>query len=90
MRCIAVIEAERPGLDSAIIWDRDGSLVAFAYLDGHTTMTRPLEAQDVDGALDEVRVAFQIGAGQLQRITDWSNLATIPPEQLARNPRTRW
>jgi hypothetical protein len=90
MRCIAVIEAERPGLDSAIIWERDGTLVAFAYLNGHTTMTRPLNHADLDNAIAEVRDAFQIGSGQLQRITDWTNLATKPPEQLARNPRTRW
>ena len=52
--------------------------------------TRPLDHADLDNAIAEVRDAFQIGSGQLQRITDWTNLATKPPEQLARNPRTRW
>ena len=90
MRCIAVIEAERPGLDSAIIWDRDGQLVAFAYLDGRVTMTRPLEALDLDRALNEAADAFQITSGQTQRVTDWSANVQGAPERLARNPRTRW
>jgi hypothetical protein len=88
MRCIAVIEAERPGLDSVLIWEREGTLVAFAYQDGHTTMTRPLVGADLNAAVSEIAEAFQINAGELQRITDWSSptstVETIKPV------RTRW
>jgi hypothetical protein len=88
MRCIAVIEAERPGVDSVILWDRDGQLVAFAYEDGRVSMTRPLQAQDLSGALDEIREAFQITAGQVSRITDWTDKALRTDPMAPR--RQRW
>ena len=88
MRCIAVIEADRPGIDSVLIWEKDGQLVAFAYENGRVTMTRPLEAPTLDLAVDEVRHNFQITAGQLSRITDWTD-AAIPADPLTPT-RRRW
>jgi hypothetical protein len=89
MRCIAVIEAERPGLDSVLIWDRDGEMIAFAYLNGKVTMTRPLQAQDtLDNAINEAAQSFQINSGQLIRVTDWANSSTrVEP---VAPTRTRW
>jgi hypothetical protein len=89
MRCLAVIEAQRPGLDSVLIWDRDQQLVAFAYQDGKVTMSRPLEHQDtLDNAVAEVLEAFQITQAQMTRVTDWT---TAPVQgQLVTQPRVRW
>lgn len=89
MRCIAVIEAQRPGLDSVIVWAQpDDRLVAFAYQDGKVTMTRPLAATTVDDAVTEIRNNFQITDGQYTRITDWTvTSSTIEP---LTPTRTRW
>lgn len=88
MRCIAVIEAQRPGLDSVLIWDRDGQLVAFAYQDGRVTMTRPLQATSLEGGITEVQDNFQVTVGQVTKIADWTD--TRPPGQVATTMRTRW
>lgn len=88
MRCIAVIEAQRPGLDSIIIWDREGTLVAVAYMDGRITMTRPLAAPTLDEGVNEVLGAFQVNSGQFTRITDWTtNAVQVEPIQA---PKVRW
>lgn len=89
MRCVAVIEAQRPGLDSVLIWDRDNQLVAFAYLDGKVTMSRPLANQDtLDNAAAEAVQAFQISQAQLTQVTDWT--AAPAQGQIVANPRKRW
>jgi hypothetical protein len=88
MRCVAVIEAERPGLDSVILWDNGEQLVAFAYQDGKVSMTRPLEAGNIDQAVSEVQAAFQINAGQLTRVTDWQTTAV--QAQPIPTTRRRW
>lgn len=88
MRCVAVIEATRPGLDSVLLWDRDGQLVAFAYLDGKVTMTRPLNAHTLDAGISEVLESFQINQGQMTRITDWSSTGLQPGTVVA--APTRW
>jgi hypothetical protein len=89
MRVVAIIEAERPGLDSVILWERDGQLVAFAYLDGQVKMTRPTAATDLDGAIAEVRENFQIAAGQLTRIHNWRDTVAVT-ERIDMPTRTRW
>jgi len=71
MHCVAVIEANRPGLDTVIIWDDNGRLIAFAYEEGIVRMTRPLAAMTLDDGVNEVRDNFQIIEGQLTRIRDW-------------------
>lgn len=87
MKCAAVIEAARPGLDSIIIWARDdGQLVAYAYQDGKVQMTRPLAAGTIDQAIPEVRDNFQINQAQLTRAHNWQD-ATVPTSQIG--PR-RW
>lgn len=57
MKPVTIIEAERPGIDSAIIWDNDGQLVAFAYEHGRVMQTRPLVSDD---PLREVTEAFRL------------------------------
>jgi hypothetical protein len=89
MRCIAIIEAQRPGLDSAIVWERDeGQLVAFAYLEGRVTASRPLDADTLNVAIDEVRHNFQITDAQLTRVHDWQDRTAVS-ERLVATPR-RW
>lgn len=88
MRCLAVIEANRPGLDCVLIWERDNDLIAFAYLDGRVMMTRPLaDTSTLDNAINETVQAFQIGTAQLTRISDWSNQAV---QAQTITTRTRW
>jgi hypothetical protein len=88
MRCVAIIEASRPGLDSVIIWDQDGQLVAFAYEDGRVKMTRPLAAANLDQGIGEVRDNFQITATQVTRLEQWVD--TRPPEQQTTVIPARW
>ena len=88
MRAIAVIEATRPGLDSVIVWEMDGRLVAFAYLDGKVKMTRVLDVPSLDEGIAEVQRGFQINAGQLHRVTNWQE-NTITAEPMPIN-RRRW
>lgn len=88
MRCIAVIEAQRPGLDTVLVWDRDGTLVAVAYLDGKITMTRPLAAGSLEDGVNEVLESFQINQGQFTRVTDWTQSA-VQAEAIGPT-RTRW
>jgi hypothetical protein len=88
MRCIAVIEAQRPGLDSVLLWDRDGQLVAYAYLEGKVTMTRPLNAATLETGITEVLESFQINQGQATRITDWSSTGLQSGSVVA--APTRW
>lgn len=89
MRCIAIIEAERPGLDSAIIWEDGSRLIAFAYLNGRVQKTLPVEgATTLDNAIFEVRQRFQITEGQLTRVHDLSeNVAQ--QQRIVAMPR-RW
>jgi len=88
MRCVAVIEAQRPGLDSVLIWESGGDLIAFAYLDGRVTMTRPLaDTSTLDNAINEAVESFQIGSAQLTRVSDWSNTAVQAENVTTRN---RW
>jgi hypothetical protein len=89
MRCIAIIEAQRPGLDSAIVWERDdGQLVAFAYLEGRVSASRSLESLTLNAAIDEIRRNFQINDAQLTRVHDWHE-RTAETERLVATPR-RW
>lgn len=86
MRPIAIIEAERPGLDSVILWDAGERLVGFAYLDGKVTMTRPLEATEIVAAAREACEHFQITESQLTRVADWQG----KPSQRITPVGTRW
>lgn len=88
MRAVAVIEATRPGLDSVIVWEQDGRLIAFGYLDGKVAMTRPLAANTLDDGISEVQENFQITAGQLHRVTNWQD-NTITAEPVPTS-RVRW
>lgn len=88
MRCIAVIEAQRPGLDSILIWDRDSQLVAFAYQDGQITMTRPLNALNVEDATNETLEAFQVNQAQFSKVTDFTSTAVTA--QPVGTIRKRW
>lgn len=87
MRCVAVIEAQRPGLDSVLIWDQNGQLIAIAYLDGKVTMTRPIVADTLDNAINDAVTAFQINQAQLTRVSDWTD-KSVPAETIT--TRTRW
>lgn len=90
MQAAAIIEAQRPGLDTVILWINDSDqLVAFAYENGHVKMTRGIAAPDLDGAIREVRDNFQINAAQLTRIHNWHDTVAVT-ERIAVNPRTRW
>jgi hypothetical protein len=73
VRCVAIIQAARPGIDSVLIWENNDRLIAFAYLDGRVSMTRPLEANTLDQAATETLTAFQIPDGQLTRLSEWSS-----------------
>lgn len=88
MRCIAVIEAQRPGLDSILIWDRDSQLVAFAYQDGRVMMTRPLAATSIEDATNETLEAFQVNQAQFSKVTDFTSTAVTA--QTVGAPRRRW
>ena len=69
MKVIAIIEAERPGLDHVILWnDNDDRLIAYAYEHGHVTKTRPLVEADTTRAVAETLNAFQINDAQLTRV----------------------
>ena len=70
MRCAAVIEAERPGLDHVILWDDGDRLIAYAYEQGQITKTRPLTGADINAAVNETLAAFQINDAQLTRVHD--------------------
>lgn len=85
MRCLTVIEAQRPGLDSVLIWETQDALIAFAYLDGRVMMTRPLQAVTLDQAATEAMNAFQITEARTTRIGDWTT-TTIQ----ATPARARW
>ena len=76
MKCAAVINAQRPGLDSIIIWARDEQLIAYAYQDGRVMMTRPLAATTIDQAIPEIRHNFQIDEAQLTRAHGWQDTIT--------------
>lgn len=67
MRCLAIIEAVRPGLDCVIIWRVGERMVAVAYEKSKVTMTRPVEGKLEDG-INEMRIAFQINSEQLDRV----------------------
>jgi hypothetical protein len=71
MRCVAIIEANAPSLDSIILWADANRVIAVAYLDGRVSMTRPLATGSLDDALKEARESFRVEMGQLARITDW-------------------
>ena len=89
MRCVAILNTERPGLDTVIVWqDNTGRLIAFAYLDGQVKMTRPLTAATFDEGVAEVQIGFQLGTGQVTRITDWANIAA--PTRTSPAASTRW
>ena len=68
MKIIAIIEAERPGIDHVILWDDDDRLVAYAYEQGHVMKTRPLSEADTTRAVQETLAAFQINDAQLTRV----------------------
>lgn len=89
MEAVAVIEAQRPGLDTVIIWNDGHRLVAFAYENGRVKMTRPLDVATLDDGLLEVRDAFQINDAQLTRIHNWRDTTAVT-ERILANPRTRW
>ena len=78
MRCVAVIEADQPTLDTVILWNDNERLIAFAYLNGHVKMTRPLTAPSLDDAVAEATNAFQIAAAQITRIANWDTIAARP------------
>ena len=88
MKPVAIIEAERPGLDAVILWDDGRRLIAFAYLDGRVTMTRVIGANDLNGAIAEVRENFQIADAQLTRIHNWAE-SHVATESVTVLP-TRW
>ncbi len=88
MRCIAVIDASRPGLDTVIIWDDGSQLLAFAYEQGQVKMTRPLAAPTLDMAVTEATVSFQVTDGHVTRINEWA--ATLPTTELAAALPKRW
>jgi hypothetical protein len=88
MQPVAIIEAERPGLDAVILWDDGNRLIAFAYLDGRVTMTRVIGAGDLNGAIAETRENFQISDAQLTRIHDWHE-THVSKERLTVLP-SRW
>lgn len=72
MRCLAVmVDIDHRGIDSVILWERDGQAVAIAYLDGKVTMTRPLEATTFDECVSEFSEAFAIRHGRVARIQEW-------------------
>ena len=75
MNCVAVIQANRIDVDTVILWDDGSQLVAFSYLEGRVTRTRPLAATSVDQAINEVRDNFQIAEGHVTRIQDWVDTA---------------
>lgn len=80
MRCVAVIQTDQLAHDTVILWDADGRLIAFAYLDGQVKMTRPLAAATLEEGITETQTGFQIQGGQITRIADWANLsATSSP-----------
>ena len=75
MRCVAILDTERPGLDTVIVWqDNTGRLIAFAYLNGQVKMTRPLAAATFEEGVAEVQTGFQLGTGQVTRVADWANI----------------
>jgi hypothetical protein len=79
MRATAIIEAERPGIDTIIIWGDTDRLIAFGYENGRVTMTRPLTSADPNReALD----AFQVASGELTTIIDPTSLPTRPVRTL--------
>lgn len=78
MRCVAVIEADQPALDTVILWTDNDRLVAFAYLNGQVKMTRPLAAATLDDAVTETVAAFQVTSAQITRIANWDNIAARP------------
>ena len=88
MRCIAILEADRPGIDSVIIWEQAERLVAFAYEHGRVKMIRPLDTPDLDAAIREVCDAFQIADAQLTRIHQWGEQAA-PTQRIVQLPH-RW
>lgn len=90
MRCIAVIEANRPGLDSVIVWQDQDRLVAYAYQDGKVSMTRPLDAQTIDAAVQEIRDNFQINDGQYTRLTDWTATSNTTTAATLEPVTRRW
>jgi hypothetical protein len=73
MRCVAVIDTHIPDPDTIILWDDGGQrLVAHAYKDGMLRKTRPLEAPTFEGAMAEIRDAYNINSGLMTRVTHWS------------------
>lgn len=88
MRCIAIIEAERPGLDSVIIWETGDRIIAYAYENGKVTMTRPLDGTNMNAAINEVRERFQINDAQLTRVHNWAETPATK-ERIVATPR-RW
>ena len=83
MRCVTVIEAQLPGLDTVILWDDTTRLIAYAYQDGRVTMTRALNADTLPRAIAETQEAFQIDQAQLIRVHNWNRdqvetIATLP------------
>jgi len=88
MKPIAIIEAQRPGLDSVILWDDGQQVIAYAYEHGHVTKTRPLTGPSLDDAILEVRDNFQINDAQLTKIHQWPTQHT-QPQRILQMP-TRW
>lgn len=87
MRCVAVIEAQRPGLDSVILWTDDERLVAVAYLEGQVKMTRPLNADSIDAGVREALDGFQVVDAQVTTVSQWAPpIGVSGPSQ----PPVRW
>lgn len=78
MRAVALIETGNTDIDTVILWNDQGRLVAIAYEAGRTKMTRPLDAVSLDDGVAEVRTAFQIDTGMLSRITHWTPRLEAP------------
>jgi hypothetical protein len=87
MRCVAAIQATRPGIDSILLWDDNDRLIAIAYQDGKVMMTRPLQADTLEDAATETLQAFQIPNGNLTRIADYTATTTVTP---VTQPSRRW
>jgi hypothetical protein len=84
MKALAIVEADKPEVDSVILWDAGNRLVAFAYHNGRVEMSRSLDdVTSLDAGIAQALDAFGVDKGQVTKTGE------LPARPFAVLP-TRW
>lgn len=91
MQPIAIITSiHNRELDTVIIWHDGQRSIAYGYHHGHVKRTTPLDADTLDGQMNELRAIFRITDGNvilLQDASNWTPAASSQPVVTHLTPR---